>query len=1067
MQSHLEYTLSLRDMICMSYRKMTEQELTLEEKMLALWDKFIPLLKQADSLLSQSIPPVANALDTMFSFLVCDLKNIVFKATSGPFLDPSQNANEMVSNLKYMCVHVQTLSTKLEELYSSSQRMQEQQLDLTTLAADVQKVTAREELWELKAECTAWMEEWNQLPLTEVVVSQAQEKIAVWENQTLSLTRIIPTGDLVLKEILGVLESLNYQVEILAQLKTSMLREKHWEIIFQGIGLLDVREKTVTVGHFMSGLMSKCHRELIHKICREAQMEWELEKGFQTICLRWKQRLFQLEEFAVPACSHCEAQNGLNKEMMLTESSLSTVQTTCQCSCNDARFTIIGLETHFAEIRKDLITLSIMLKSPHSVEFRLQLEDLVKSLKDLAKLLDLFERYQQMWAFLTKTFRKTSHYDQRLDLLKSFQQVDDAFKNIMHSVSKDLHVWNFVCSELDHKHDGHSLSKTLMDVQLAMNHGQQLSRLMDLPGVLETSFEWLSTMKYHINSEDEILECRDNPSCYVDVLNHHFQYGFEYYGPDDWLMVHTPSTEKATLGIVLALTRGSCENYGIQEITSFVRILRALLEHFVKELQKPNTILQKDKRGGTNHPSTNGQEEGELFTRNIFLVAYVWGFGGHLHSRHWPQFDLLARQVLFASRYKIQVPDQDSLFQHFIDNNSKRSPSETHLTDFITPKFWAYRHLLNLMLEANQPVLLAGEPCSGKTTLSNRLLGFDQPYINLAASQLLSSRDLRIILKSICTQRNCKDNVCSTKKQPSLLLFVDDLHETPCDVFGKASTALETLRQSMSKGEVLTFDSYVFESLGSGAKACSVLYREENLSSHVFRVTSLKDSRQYLMDNWINEKSLVGDYKNVHVFLLMPFTKIVNSEIPANKETQGWSAQMAKALKLSCCVEVYQPWSSQSLAELAIQCLRMCPYEMTKVCSEDSLSVAMSGIHQSACQHASLCLKSQPFSPPTYLEFIACFGFLCNKLYNCWQSKHDRIATTLTRLDVVNNRSELCKVHLKQLQQQIDETRQLDKELLGVLEENKIQHETALERCAAGESKLNYLEEQIAQSENL
>ncbi|KAK5608279.1 hypothetical protein CRENBAI_001569 [Crenichthys baileyi] len=176
---------------------------------------------------------------------------------------------------------------------------------------------------------------------------------------------------------------------------------------------------------------------------------------------------------------------------------------------------------------------------------------------------------------------------------------------------------------------------------------------------------------------------------------------------------------------------------------------------------------------------------------------------------------------------------------------------------------------------------------------------------------------------------------------------------------------------------------------------------------------------------------------------------------------------MAKALKLSCCVEVYQPWSSQSLAEVAIQCLRMCPYEMTKACSEDSLSVAMTGVHQSACQHASLCLKSQPFSPPTYLEFIACFGYLCNKLHNHWQSKHDRIATALTRLDVVNNTSELCKGHLKQLQQQIDETRQLEKELLEVLEENKIRLETALERCAAGESKLNYLEEQITQSENL
>lgn len=32
--------------------------------------------------------------------------------------------------------------------------------------------------------------------------------------------------------------------------------------------------------------------------------------------------------------------------------------------------------------------------------------------------------------------------------------------------------------------------------------------------------------------------------------------------------------------------------------------------------------------------------------------------------------------------------------------------------------------------------------------------------------------------------------------------------------------------------------------------------------------------------------------------------------------------QMAKALSLSCCVEVYQPWSSQSLVEVAAQCIK-------------------------------------------------------------------------------------------------------------------------------------------------
>lgn len=84
------------------------------------------------------------------------------------------------------------------------------------------------------------------------------------------------------------------------------------------------------------------------------------------------------------------------------------------------------------------------------------------------------------------------------------------------------------------------------------------------------------------------------------------------------------------------------------------------------------------------------------------------------------------------------------------------------------------------MLEANQPVLLAGEPGSGKTTLCKTLLSFDKPHISLPASPLLSSRALRTILTNISCQKNCKDTVGFVPKQPGLLLFVDDLHEAPC-----------------------------------------------------------------------------------------------------------------------------------------------------------------------------------------------------------------------------------------------------------------------------------------------
>lgn len=84
------------------------------------------------------------------------------------------------------------------------------------------------------------------------------------------------------------------------------------------------------------------------------------------------------------------------------------------------------------------------------------------------------------------------------------------------------------------------------------------------------------------------------------------------------------------------------------------------------------------------------------------------------------------------------------------------------------------------MLEANQPVLLAGEPSSGKTTLCKTLLSFDKPHISLPVSPLLRSRDLRSILDNISCLKNCKDTLGSPTKQPGLLLFVDDLHDAPC-----------------------------------------------------------------------------------------------------------------------------------------------------------------------------------------------------------------------------------------------------------------------------------------------
>lgn len=97
-----------------------------------------------------------------------------------------------------------------------------------------------------------------------------------------------------------------------------------------------------------------------------------------------------------------------------------------------------------------------------------------------------------------------------------------------------------------------------------MNHAHRLSSFIHVECELEASFEWQSMMKYQITSANHrpnISNCHsmssDVPTCYVDVLGSTLTYGYEYLGPEHWTMVNTLSSDRAILGILLALTSSS------------------------------------------------------------------------------------------------------------------------------------------------------------------------------------------------------------------------------------------------------------------------------------------------------------------------------------------------------------------------------------------------------------------------------------------------------------------------------------------------------------------------------
>lgn len=103
--SYITFTLPLNVLLSVFYIQIQD-----------LWSCLSSLLKRAESTVSQYLPSTTTALDKMFSFLVQDLKKTMNNATCGPYLDPNQDAEDMLSKLNPMCIHLQTLKRKLEEL---------------------------------------------------------------------------------------------------------------------------------------------------------------------------------------------------------------------------------------------------------------------------------------------------------------------------------------------------------------------------------------------------------------------------------------------------------------------------------------------------------------------------------------------------------------------------------------------------------------------------------------------------------------------------------------------------------------------------------------------------------------------------------------------------------------------------------------------------------------------------------------------------------------------------------------------------------------------------------------
>ncbi|XP_061485744.1 dynein heavy chain domain-containing protein 1 [Rhineura floridana] len=268
---------------------------------------------------------------------------------------------------------------------------------------------------------------------------------------------------------------------------------------------------------------------------------------------------------------------------------------------------------------------------------------------------------------------------------------------------------------------------------------------------------------------------------------------------------------------------------GVQETTAYARILHALLEQYLRRdrikhlpaVQEPSCAKTNTFAAAHSAPASRSLDDSvpvhhHLLVQSIFVFAYLWGFGSHLHPRHWPLFEHFARQALQNSRFSIELPPGSSAFElcpvaedgtlepfngQYLPSRIKNIPVSFSLL----PQYERVLFVVDLLLGTERPVLLVGEPGCGKSSFAEMLVQPNYFYHRVCLTPALSAAHLRHLLHkrflSIVRDKGLfplGKPAWVTAAKGCCLFLVEDLHLAFTDPARGSSPVVESLRQALS-----------------------------------------------------------------------------------------------------------------------------------------------------------------------------------------------------------------------------------------------------------------------------
>ncbi|XP_076969931.1 dynein heavy chain domain-containing protein 1 isoform X8 [Tamandua tetradactyla] len=516
LEERMEYIRSLHELIRNHFSLFSTENEALDISLLDVWEAFQFERSQASEFLLSKRHAIVPKLQQLMAAASVELKGLLEKALSGPFLDPAQEQRSTENQLISLEHQFQNTASHLSELHHAYATFTGDESPVPLPACGARPIVQQQRIWHLYRIVSENISEWKCMAFAKFSLAMAQEKTDGWLTEAARMSATLGLHSPVLQHCMHMLEEFRNYLPLLTKMGTLQLQNPNCQALLRALGLSSINNMDVlTLGHLLTCPLLE-FSDRINQIWQCENEQVHAQETLRRLQCFWESRQLRLLNFILHVPYEPTASER-SKRQILHSPQLEVVgkdsgtfilaapvlaPADCQLSSPGAHFfpDYSSLQNSIQDSLQRLFKILAIQKSGDLYKIALEW---VTIMHGLGSLLEVWVTFQQKWIFLNKVLHEMKIQFPSSDLSSRFKALDDQYRTLMRISVADPLVLSLVMPSAKRSpyFQGQQLQQLLQAGSMELEEGELVSgslpcRLPLLKQVLEDTVQTLNvTMK--------------------------------------------------------------------------------------------------------------------------------------------------------------------------------------------------------------------------------------------------------------------------------------------------------------------------------------------------------------------------------------------------------------------------------------------------------------------------------------------------------------------------------------------------------------------------------------------